>query len=53
MNLLEALNNENSDELQKRIRLLDVSARDCPGRKDDRVEYLRSYLLSKIGRAHV
>ncbi len=46
MNLLEALNNENSDELQKRIRLLDVSARDCPRRKDDRVEYLRSYLLS-------
>ena len=46
MNLMEALNNENSDELQKRIRLLDVSARDCPKRKDDRVEYLRSYLLS-------
>lgn len=46
MNLLEALNNENSDELQKRIRLLDVSARDCPNRKGDRVEYLRSYLLS-------
>ncbi len=46
MNLLEALNNENSDELQKRIRLLDVSARDCPRRKGDRVEYLRSYLLS-------
>jgi len=46
MNLLEALNNENSDELQKRIRLLDVSARDCPKRKADRVEYLRGYLLS-------
>jgi len=46
MNLLEALNNENSDELQKRIRLLGVSARDCPKRKGDRVEYLRSYLLS-------
>ena len=47
MNLTEALNNENSDELQKRIRLLDVSARDCPKRKNDRVEYLRRYLLSK------
>ena len=46
MNLLETLNNANSDELQKRIRLLDVSARDCPRRKADRVEYLRSYLLS-------
>lgn len=46
MNLLEALNNENSDELQKRIRLLDVSARDCPKRKADRVEYLRGYLFS-------
>jgi hypothetical protein len=46
MNLLEALTNENSDELQKRIRLLDVSARDCPKRKADRVEYLRGYLLS-------
>ncbi len=44
MDLLEALNNENSDELQKRIRLLDVSPRDCPKRKGDRVEYLRSYL---------
>ncbi len=41
MNLLEALNNENSDELQKRIRLLDVSARNCPKRKADRVEYLQ------------
>ena len=37
MNLFEALNNENSDELQKRIRLLDVSSRDCPKRKADRV----------------
>ena len=46
INLLEALNNENSDELLKRIRLLGVSARDCPKRKPDRVEYLRSYLLS-------
>jgi len=46
MNLMEALNNENSDELQQRIRLLDVSARDCPKRKNDRVEYLRGYLLS-------
>jgi hypothetical protein len=46
MNLSEALNNENSDELQKRIRLLDLSPGDCPKRKADRVEYLRSYLLS-------
>jgi len=46
MNLIEALNNENSDELQKRIRLLDVSTRDCPKRKAARVEYLRDYLLS-------
>jgi hypothetical protein len=46
MNLIEALNNENSDELQKRIRLLGMSAKDCPTRKGDRVEYLRAYLLS-------
>ena len=46
MNLIEALNNENSDELQKRIRLLVMSAKDCPTRKGDRVEYLGAYLLS-------
>jgi len=46
MYLIEALNNENSDELQKRIRLLDMSTRDCLTRKADRVEYLRDYLLS-------
>ena len=46
MNLMEALNNENSDELHKRIRLLGMSTKDCPKRKDDRVEYLRAYLLS-------
>ena len=46
MNLKEALSNENSDDLQKRIRLLDVSTRDCPRRKNDRVEFLRSFLLS-------
>lgn len=46
MNLIEALNNENSDELLKRIRLLGVSTKDCPTRKGDRVKYLRDYLLS-------
>ena len=46
MNLIEALNNENADELQKRMRLLGMSAKDCPTRKGDRVKYLRAYLLS-------
>ena len=47
MKLFEALDNLNSDVLKTRIYQLGVTPKECPTRKDERVQFLYKFLLSR------